>query len=150
MAFSDIECVNPVKPGAGAVPPAGVRIIGRSLGQRKSVGGGKTHYIQLQIGASLARGLCLTAERHQLRLLFGIGEDAGQIMLAVDNTAGKFLAKRDKKGNYVSTINAATADGLFALQFPAFTVAQVEVQRAPGCPAAAVFAASPEMLKVEG
>lgn len=82
-------------------------------------------------------------------MLFGTGEDAGKIMVAVDQALGKFTAKRSKKGHYALTINAASAEGLFALEFPAFTVAEVECFHPQGLPPHCVFAASAEMLAAD-
>lgn len=114
------------------------------------MGGGQVRYIQLSIGANLAKAIALTQDAHQLRLLFGTGADAGKIMVSVDNTAGRFRAARGKAGHYTATINAATADGLFALEFPAFTVAGVEAVRpVNGKPPHFVFKASADMLSVE-
>lgn len=46
------------------------------------------------------------------------------------------------------TINGPSAEGLFALDFPAFTVAAVEVRATRGEPPMAVFKASDAMLAV--
>lgn len=146
MAFEDIECVNPVN-GLDGVPPDGVRVKACKLGGR---GGRVVHYIQLKIGAKLAAKISLAAEKHQLRLLFGTDVDAGKIKVSVDNAAGRFLARRDKNGNYALTINAASADGLFALDFPVFAVVDAEpIRPANGQPPHFVFRASTEMLAVD-
>lgn len=85
-----------------------------------------------------------------VRLLFGSGGDAGKIAISVDHDTGNFIARRDKVGRWVLTINAASADGLFALDFPAFTVPHVEAVRPEnGQPRRAVFKASDAMLAVE-
>jgi len=148
MAFEEIECVGASAPKGGKVPADGVRVTARYLGSRG--GEGRTHYIRVQIGAGLAKGIALAREEHGLRVLFGTDEDAGKIRVSVDNEAGKFRAKRDKAGNFSFTINAATADGLFSLTFPEFSEARIEAIRpANGQPPHFVFRAHPAMLAVE-
>lgn len=62
-------------------------------------------------------------------------------------TSGNFAVKRAKSGCYNLTLNAATADGMFALSFPTFTVDTVEAVRPEnGQPPRAVFKASAAML----
>lgn len=101
-------------------------------------------------GGGLARRLSLTQPEHKLRLLFGSGADAGKVMLSVDNELGKFHARRDKQGRYSLTINAASAEGLFALDFPLFAVPRVEALRPDnGKPPHCCFTASAAMLAVE-
>lgn len=106
MAFENIECVKPVAAAATKVPADGVLVSARKLGARGK-SGNMTRYLRVQIGAKLARSISLTAETHRLRLLFGTAEDAGKIMVSVDNEAGKFAAKREKTGSYSTTIEAA-------------------------------------------
>lgn len=69
-------------------------------------------------------------------------------MIAPDQDKGQFPAKRDKAGRYRLSIGGASADGLFALDFPAFCVIEPPVVRAPGCPPACTFDCSAEMLAV--
>jgi hypothetical protein len=147
MAWETIEAVKPQSASAVACPDDGVKVTSRSLGTR---GGGVARYISLTIGAKLARGIALGAPEHKLRLMFGTGDDAGKIAVSVDQEAGRFLAKRNKRGGYALTINAATAEGLFSLTFPAFTVSRCEAIRPTnGQPPRFVFKASAEMLKVD-
>lgn len=70
------------------------------------------------------------------------------IGLSVDAQAGGFRARRAKDGGYVMTINAASAEGLFALDFPAF-VAEASVTHVQNKPPMAVFRASAAMLEAE-
>lgn len=112
-------------------------------------GEGATRYIRVQIGAVLAKKLCLQGDLTRLRLQFGTGSDAGKIAASVDVTNGGFEAKKDKQGRYALTINQRTADGLFALDFPAFTVSPVDVIEKDRTPPVAVFTASDAMLAVE-
>lgn len=91
----------------------------------------------------------MVADDHRVRVLFGTGSDAGKLQISVDNSGGNFPTKRNKKGNYALTINAASADGLFALEFPVFTVEKCEAVRPEnGQPPHFVFKASVPMLAV--
>lgn len=91
----------------------------------------------------------LCGEETQLSLKFGTGKDAGMVAMSVNVTGGQFPARKSKAGVWKATINAPSADGLFALDFPPFTVSPVDVLVAEGkCPMA-VFKASPEMLAVD-
>ena len=146
MPFEDIDCVNPAPVKLDALPPKGVRL--RPGKMTRKGGGDPTRYIRLTIGKDLARAASLTLPVHKLRLLFGTGDDAGKIMVAVDQERGRFSAKRSKAGDYALTINAASAEGLFALEFPVFCVIDVAVDRAPHCPASFTFTASADMLAV--
>lgn len=142
MAFEDIERIG--APPKSDVPDDGVRVSTRAAAAR----GVPVRYIAIQIGGGLARSLVLRGEETTLKLQFGTDRDAGKIAISVDVNAGPFRAKRDKQGRYKLTINAASADGLFALDFPAFTVSPVEVVSREGeCPKA-VFVASAPMLEV--
>lgn len=147
MAFEEIACVSPAKAGGKKSPPNGVAVTARKLGTRS---GKQIHYIRIEIGAVLARGIALTQDNHRLRLLFGTGSDAGKVQVSVDNAAGKFAAKRTRSGSYVITINAATADGRFALTFDPFTDGPCEpIRPQNGQPPHFVFKASAGMLAVE-
>lgn len=150
MAFEDIECVNPAPQGAGRIPKHGVAVRVHQLGRPVRAGGGYVCYIRLSIGADLARAISLTQPQHQVRLLFGTEADAGKIRVSVDGEAGKFLAKRDKAGNYALSINAGTAEGLFSLGFPRFADERCEAIRPQnGQPPHFVFKESKDMLRVE-
>lgn len=143
MAFDDIERVGPKK--VQTVPENGVRVSSRHAQGR----GKPTRYISIQIGGGLAKKMVLLGEETALRLQFGSGRDAGKIAMSVDVTSGPFPARKQRSGAYHLTINAASAEGLFALEFPPFTVAEVEVVHRQGVPPMAVFAASETMLAVE-
>lgn len=146
MPFENIECVRPTSASAPSVPADGVAVSSRRLKTKTR----ESRYIRVVIGAKLAKAISLVQPECRLRLLFGTGSDAGFVQVSVDNTAGKFLAKRSKKGDYALTVNAATAEGLFSLDFPAFTRTGIEALRPEnGKPPHFVFKASAEMLKVE-
>lgn len=144
MPFETIENCKPVNM-LDAIPSDGVRIGPRRLESR----GTETVYIKLQIGVGLAKKLVLTGEKVALALAFGTGRDAGKIRVSVDVKAGQFVATRDKKGGYSISINKATAEGLFALDFPVFAVPEVEVVHAQGQPPAAIVEVSEQMLAVD-
>ena len=144
MAFNEIDNLKPVT-GLDAVPEGGLRIKPRSFKSKHGV----KRWIEIRIGVGLARKVALTAPLQKVRLLFGDGEDAGKILLAVDAAAGRFAARRDKQGRYTVVLGEASAEGLFALEFPVFAVLEPEVMRAPGCPVSVCFTASAAMLAVE-
>ena len=144
MAFDDIERVA-AAPAQVAIPHDGLRVSSRAAAAR----GVPTRYIRIDIGAGLAKALCLHGEQSSLRLRFGSGSDAGKIGLSVDVEDGAFPAKKSAKGIWSLTINAASADGLFALEFPKFTVSEPEIVEKGGKPPMAVFSASEAMLAVE-
>lgn len=131
---------------ASVVPPAGVLVQARKLKRRD--GNGYARYIKIQIGKELARKLVLQAEKEPMVLAAGTGRDAGDLRLQVDHGQGDFIAKRDKRGQYSLTINERSAEGLFALEFPAFSRREIEPVHARGEAPALVFAASESMLAV--
>lgn len=105
--------------------------------------------MKISVGAELARRLVWKSETIRCALAFGSGRDAGKIRVAIDMTAGQFMARRDARGNYALTLNAKTCEGLFALEFPEFAVPEIAPVEAMGTPPALVFAASAEMLAAE-
>lgn len=145
------ESIDNVKPTKDTTPPHGLRISSRGLNVTR--GGkprGETRFIKIGIGKDLARKLALTGENVSVRLLFGSAENAGKIKISVDATTGNFNAKRDAAGNYNLTINKASAEGRFALDFPAFSINAVEALRPQnGQPPHCIFKASAEMLAVD-
>lgn len=143
MAFEEIECLNQTMP-LDALPRDGLRFKARKLGSRKAPGE-FNRYIAVTIGAGLAAKLHLAGDKSALRLLFGTGDDAGKIGLTVDKAAGRFAVKRQKSGTWGFTINAATAEGLFALEFEPFCV-EPEVVAVAGKPSFATAQVTPAML----
>lgn len=149
MAFEVIENCKKVYSKA-TTPESGVKVTSRKMSRAAKFGGGVYQFIRVAIGAKIARSISLTQENHNIRLAFGTDADAGKIQVSVDNAEGGFPARRDKGGNYSLTINKDTADGLFALEFPEFTVAHCEAIRPEnGKPPYFVFKASAPMLEVE-
>lgn len=140
MGFEAIE--NVAKPPASKVPADGVLVSSRAAARNG-------RYIAIAIGPELAKDLCLNRDEVGMRCAFGTGRDAGMIGLSVDASGGAFLARRQKSGKYLLTINQRSAAGMFALDFPAFTVRGVETVSRQGEPPMAVFAASKEMLEAD-
>lgn len=149
MAFEIIENMKKVYKKA-ATPENGVKVTSRKLTRADRFGGGHTAFIRVAIGAKIAKSISLTKDAHNIRLAFGTDADAGKIQVSVDNAEGGFPAKRNKTGGYALTINRETADGLFAVSFPEFTVDHCEAIRPEnGKPPYFVFKASVPMLAVE-
>lgn len=147
MSWDMIENVAAPKAGmALCVPPKGVRVRVRQMGGKA---GKSVRYIHLSIGVALAKSLCLTLPKIGVRLSLGGGDHAGQLALSVDNGAGNFVAKRGRDGGYALTINAASADGLFSLDFAPFTVEEATIIHARDVPPLAAFRAPPAMLAVD-
>ncbi|WP_156428096.1 hypothetical protein [Novosphingobium sp. FSW06-99] len=132
-----------------AIPSDGIRVCAGQLtrNDKKTV----VRFIRITIGAKLARSISLTQPEQRLRLAFGTDADAGKVQVTADNEIGKFRAARDKAGNYGFTINAATADGLFSLEFPEFAVAAISFSPGAGGNSLPrfVFNASAEMLDLK-
>ena len=149
MAFEEIERLAAAV-AINALPSTGLRIsTRRAPSGRGKEGQNDRRFIVVQIGAVLARRLKLIGEKSALRIMFGTGEDAGKIGLTVDQTAGRFKAHCNKAGAWLTNINAKTAAGLFALEFPAFCVIEPPVLAPDGQPPIVTFDASPEMLAAD-
>lgn len=145
MPFETIENLKALSAQV-AVFPDGLRVQARSLKKR---GGGLTRFIKVIVGAQLAKKLVWRDETVRIDLAFGSGRDAGKIRVSVNVSSGQFIARRDRQGRYVFTINAATAEGLFALDFPEFDIPAIEPVSAVGAPPALIFAASEAMLAAD-
>lgn len=147
MSWEAIDNLRPAAAASAKVPPDGVRVGVRAVGVK---GGRTVRWIGITVGAALAKGLSLVQPEIRVRLLMGGGEDHGKLRLAVDATAGNFLARRQKSGAYLIAINAASAEGLFSLDFPAFARARLEAIRPQnGQPVFTVFAVDPAMLEAD-
>ncbi|MEQ5789061.1 hypothetical protein J3454_14285 [Erythrobacter sp. NFXS35] len=145
MPFETIENVSRIASQI-AVFSDGVRVEGRTL---KRKGGALVRYIKVTVGARLAAKLVWRNEAQRIDLAFGTGRDGGKIRASTNVSSGQFVAKRDQQGRYTFTINASTADGLFALEFPTFDIEDVEPVCERNVPPALVFSASEPMLAVD-
>jgi hypothetical protein len=147
MAFEDIDFLGTASVLTVTVPVLGVRVAARSVGQK---GGGLARFIRVTIGAKIASAIGLKNDLHQLKVAFGTGPDAGKIAVWPASEGGQFRAKRDKQNRYAFTINAQTADGMFALQFPAFVCdGLAPIRPHEGSPVKLVFEASKLMLDAD-
>ncbi|WIW88982.1 hypothetical protein K3M67_03090 [Sphingobium sp. V4] len=144
MSWETITNIAPAK--AAAIPPMGVGVACRKLGTRKR---GEVRYIRITIAPALAAKLCLRTDKIGLRLALGSGPHAGKIALSVDASNGNFMAKKVKDGGYFLTINAASAAGLFSLDFPSFGAVAEMLPPERDKPPMAAFRASAEMLEAE-
>lgn len=128
MAFETIDRVGAVKPSLA--PADGIRFSTRSAARG-------SRFIVGEIGKDLSHELVLRGEQTSIALMVGHGTDVGKIACHVDVTTGQFDCKRTKRGSYRFTINAASADGLFTLDFEPFNVAGIPVRPRQGqCPLA--------------
>ena len=146
MSWEIIDNLAP--PKAQTVPPKGVRVEARSLTLKKQER--TARYIRIHIGAELAKAAAMTHETQQVMLMLGGGSENGKIAIGV-SSSGKFTAKRQKNsGRYTLTVNEASAEGLFALAFETFRVADCEVIRPEnGQPVRFAFRASEAMLDAD-
>jgi hypothetical protein len=125
MSWEIIEAVKPNYETKNNIPTGGLFLSARRAGKPPRF----THYIALIIGADLAKKAAFAGEMHRCHILVGGGSDAGSIKIQIDNQSGQFIAKRQKSGNYLVSINAASARDLFSLNFEKFAVPHVEIVR---------------------
>ena len=147
MGFAEIECLGAAVP-LDALPRDGLLVTTRAAPYKPGRVGPVARYIVVRIGVGLAAKLKLLGQTSAARLLFGNGDDAGKIALTVDQ-AGRFAAKRRKDGSWTITINAASAEGLFSTDFPAFCVIEPEVIALAGKAPFVKFEASAAMMAVD-
>lgn len=116
MTWSTIARPNPA---AASLALDAVRVSWRVV----SNGG----YINIQIGADIARQLGLTEDRHPVRLMVGSDNNAGKLAIASDK-GGEYEARRMGKagGRGCYAIAVPKAAG-FASGFPVFTRDRLEV-----------------------
>jgi hypothetical protein len=146
MAFDTIAYVGPVKSGV-TLPTDGVKVYCRQLTSRK---GTVVRYINIQIGAGVAKKLAMHRDIHEMQVQLGRDNDAGKVALMLDTT-GNFVARKAKKaGSYTLTINELSATGRFALEFDAFTRDNVETVKMQSGAFFCAFLATKGMLAVEG
>ena len=106
-----VKLDNP-KPCTGLGREA-VRVVARG-GPR----GSRTIFVK--VGPDVARRGSFTRPDHKCHVLLGGGEDAGQLAIALDDSLGKFKAKRRADGRYEIAVSGTAAAGRFALIFAAF------------------------------
>ena len=146
MAFDTIAYVGPVK-STVTLPHDGVKVQARHVIRKN---GGKVRYINIQIGAGLAKKLAMHRDIHEMQVQLGRDNDAGKVALMLDTT-GNFVARKAKKaGSYTLTINELSATGRFALEFDAFTRDNVETVKMQSGAFFCAFLATKGMLAVEG
>lgn len=110
---------------------------------------GCTRFINVTIGKVLASKLGLTAKSHNVSLLFGDGEEAGQLAVKLDQKTGPFIVTRATSGKYGLTINAPTAADILALEFKTFYDEKAQaIQIKATEPAWAVFNVESIMVKL--
>lgn len=149
MAFEEIECVGSQRV-SNPYPEDGIAVMSRALNVRRGVAShGRVRFIKLVVGAELAKAVSMVLPKVGVSLHFGTGAHAGQIKVSVDARDGKFVAKRNKRDAYTITLNAASTDGLFSMDFPAFSQAAIEPVFTQGKAPFFIFQASAEMLAIE-
>ena len=125
----------------------GVKVASRKMTATKN-GRAGSEYIQLTIGKLLAAGLHLSLERHKLTLMFGNGEEFGELAMTVDNERGMFAAKRNKQGQYLLSISKETAAGLLHLEFDSFYREKVDLVKIdPAKPVFAIVDIAPALVR---
>jgi hypothetical protein len=111
MAWETVEFIKPKYDSKPALGEDSCRIASRCMGKTKA------RYLMLSIGKGLAKKASFVGDVTKFRLMLGSGSDAGLIKIQVDATAGDFVAKRSKSGQWNSTLNAKACDGLFSTTF---------------------------------
>ena len=133
MAWETVEPIKTTTAATPSVPPKGLVITVRQLNARRNAAMPARKYIALRIGAELAKASAIAANPAFVRIMIGSGSDANRIKVQVDHAAagnpGCFLAKRQSNGGYLVSINQPSAEGLFAMNFPAITITSAEVVR---------------------
>lgn len=128
---------NP-KPGASSLAKDAVKVVARAAMKN-------SRFIIMKIGETAAQRGSFRAEKHKCHVMIGSGEDAGKLAIVLDDSAGKFEAKRKKDGRYELTIRASAAEGKFNLTFPPFERTAVAFGVGNG-PAAITFPAGDGFL----
>jgi len=119
MGFETLENTVPTK---SEIPPGGVRVSSRAAGR----GTTKTRYLAIQIGEEAAKELGFHMKEQHVRLRAGNDADAGK--LSIDMLANsKFVAKKQKSGCYLITVNRSVAGPHFALEFEPITIAEPRI-----------------------
>jgi hypothetical protein len=138
MSWTKIDNPKPASPNA--LGKDNVKIVARA--------GMKGHrYIIVKIGPEIARKSSFTKADHRCHILVGSDEERGNLAITVDDSDGKFTARRKKDGRYEISITAPAADGRFSLIFPPFERPAKAVSRGNGNPAFITFAATDEFFQ---
>ena len=122
MAFERIERVGPAP--TSETPPNGLLVASKSMTIRKT--GNTASFITIRVGAELARKASFHQEAQPVAIEIGTGNDTGKIAIAVD-LKGDFVARGKPGKAYQISINAKSAEGLFALKFDKFSRDNIEV-----------------------
>lgn len=129
MAWDTVTPIKTAAKIAPSVPPMGLVITSRRVNVKRISTAEPARYIAIRIGAELAKKSAILSDPAFLHIMSGYGTDAGKIKVQVDRGNGHFRASRQKSGGYIVTINAASAEGKFALEFPPMVVREAEVVR---------------------
>lgn len=144
MSFEPISNLAP-KELTQIVPPKGLLLKRRTANAARVT----ATYVQIRIGCDLARALVLLTAEVKIAVAFGTGRDVGKMCLSVDQTEGRFIAKRAAKGGvYAVTINQSSAAPYFAETFPPLVIQSIEAVRPEnGGKPMCVFPISAAMIK---
>jgi hypothetical protein len=146
MSWEIIENSKPVYASKQNIPPMGLTMSARRAGRAGKI----TTYIALIIGEELAKKAAFAGEHHRCHILLGGGGDAGRVKIQIDNAAGHFVARRQKRGTYLVAINESSARDLFSLTFERFAVSTAEIIRPEnGQPVFFTFKPLPSLFLVE-
>lgn len=124
MGFEKLVNEKPAKANALDIAD-GARLQFRRLrrGERE------TRFLMLTIGRQASRKLALQSENTKVHLLFGTGEDKGQLAITVDNTDGAFMAKRNKQYEYIVPIPMASVTGKVNVPFETIYCKTMEIKK---------------------
>jgi hypothetical protein len=124
-----------------------VKVTSRQLKVRNS--DKLTRYSIIKVGSKLATVARFVGNDHRCNVLLGSKEDAGKLAISLDDTTGKFVAKkRANDGRYEIVVREASAKqhGL-AVEFAEFE-AKGAVLTPPGLPPVITFTVTPEFLGI--
>lgn len=142
MAFIDLE--NPSR--RNPCPPAGLIIRTRPCGRK----GGETRYVEIRLGAALAKQMTMVMAKQAVRIRVGAGQDQGKLAIEL-NAKGKFGAKKQTSGDYLITLTRGALAGTLSADFPpcSFEAARF-VPANGGDGPMAIIACSPAMMAAGG
>jgi hypothetical protein len=120
MAFVDLD--NPKASSGRRCPRAGVMVSVRESGPKTS----RSRYLAILIGPDAAKALNFHSSPTPIRVQLGSGQDAGRLRIAGDQR-GKFEARRQPGGGFLTTVKAAAMDGRFKDTFEPFTIEKARI-----------------------